>query len=82
MLVASAILRSWGVMRRVTTGASFNAFGECDAVTTTGFSSTESRIVVCATTLIAGTAQAMLATSVRMNMFVERSFTTIYPCCR
>jgi hypothetical protein len=43
-------------MSRVTTGASFSVLGVCDAVTTMGFSSTESRKVDCAERLTAGRA--------------------------
>ena len=58
----------------MTTGASFRALGVCEAVTTMGLRLTESRIVVCAYTPIAGTANAMPA----KTDFLKRTFTTAY----
>ena len=60
MLVASAILMSCRVMRRVTTGASFRALGDWEAVTTTCSSSMESR-TPCAETPIASMDNTTLA---------------------
>ena len=82
MLVASVILMSWRVIRRVTTGASLRVFGECDAVTTTGSISMESRMSltggVCANILIAGMDKAMPTKRMRENRFAIFVVTTYF----
>lgn len=77
MLVASTILMSWSVIRRVTTGASFNVFGEWVAVTTTGSNSIESRID-CAERLIAGIDRAMPAIREYRYLLNNCSVTTYF----
>lgn len=74
ILVASVILMSWRVMRRVTTGASFRALGDSEAVTTTGSSSTESRMV-CAEIPTVGMNRVMPTKMVRKKSFINFSVT-------
>ena len=81
MLVASAILMSWSVISLVTTGASFNALGVCDPVTTTSSRSTVSRTAmggVCADTPIASIDNAMLAMMDCENLLVRKVFTAYF----
>ena len=78
ILVASAILMSWRVISRVTTGASFRVFGEWEAVTTIGFSSTESRKAVCAERGTTGMAKAMPAKREYVNFLNNLCVTTYF----